>query len=216
MTRYLAICLLFAPVSIFGNDQFWPMYLARGEFYNKQLLHIEYQPRINEEFTKTDAIMHRLAYGYQIFEKHSFWIGYAHLVTREPSAFFENRGFLQWLHQDKFKKLKITQHVRVEERNFSRFAKLKQRSRYKLRLQYPIYEKFKIYGVLQNEIFYNLNTISSNNKAGFEQNRFAPGININFDNKTQIEFVITRTNRFIENEISESRNFYVLRYAYFF
>lgn len=192
------------------------MLLSRGAIYKKLLIHLEYQPRLLTTTSQTQAIMHRNAFGWQVADKHSLWIGHAYLATEIPSKFTEYRTFLQWLHMSKLLYFKTSQHIRMEQRKFSRYAHLSHRLRYKFRILQPLYKKYNLYFVFQNEIFYNVNTISENNRGGFEQNRLYIGVNKDLGKGHAIELAITRTLRFIKNETNDLMNFYVTRYSYYF
>jgi hypothetical protein len=192
------------------------MILARGSLNGKLLGYFEYQPRLKYDTSSTQATMHRNAFGWQAYDKHSFWVGHAYLVTRIPSEFSEFRTFLQWFHQSRLTFFKASQQVRVEQRKFSTNPHLSHRLRYKFRILQPIFSKQKTYYVFQNEIFYNVNTISSNNRGGFEQNRLYLGISQDFGSGHNGEIAVTRTLRFIKNDTNALMNFFVLRYAYLF
>lgn len=199
-----------------NDDQLWVMLLARGALYQKLLGYFEYQPRLKYDSSQTQAIMHRNAFGWQLENDHSLWIGHAYLETRVPRIFSEYRTYLEWRQSSKHALFKSLQQARLEQRNFSDQGTISHRLRYKFKLIRPIIEEHAIYYVFQNEIFYNVNSISQSNRSGFEQNRFYFGVGKEFTSQHHLEVALTRTLRFIKNDTNELMNFFVLKYMFYF
>ena len=212
----LSIFLLFYAFKSFAqqDDQLWLMVFTRGEIKNKYLGYLEFQPRMSTDLAQRQALMLRTAFGYQFFERHSFWFGYANLATEIPRKFGENRTYVQWFKKAPVAGFKTTQQARLEQRKFSQYGTVSHRLRYKYRLLAPLNYEYQIYGVFQNEFFLNLNTIASNNTSGPEQNRLYFGINKDLGQGHAVELAVTRTMRFIRNDTNELRNFFVARYTY--
>lgn len=199
-----------------NNDQLWIMLFTRGHITDNILAYGEFQPRIKHDQERKQATMHRAMLGWQVTQRHSLWFGQAYLETFLPRDFSEVRPFINWYHQGKLTGFVADQQIRYEQRNFSFATGQSYRVRYKYRIKQKISQEHKLSFVYQNEIFYNVNTLSRSYRAGFEQNRLYIGLNKDLGFGHQAEVAVTRTLRFIKNEANELMNFFVLRYTYFF
>jgi hypothetical protein len=197
-------------------DHNWVTVMANGQLPQGILAHFEYQPRFLTSNFKTQAIMHRNAFGIQVTEKSSVWIGHAYLETRLPNKFSEYRTFLQSSHNLDVFKIAFAHRFRLEQRKFSRYAHISHRTRYKIRFMRILFEAIELNYVVQNEIFYNINTIANNSRGGFEQNRLYFGLNKNLGESHSVEIGATIVTRFIKNETNDQMNLYMTKYNYSF
>lgn len=121
-------------------------------------------------------ILHSLL-GYKLNKNFSIWQGYAWSTTYIPTFRREQRLYNDLVLESNYKKLKIENRVRFEERFLQDIEGLSLRSRYRLKGSYPLDKKGNWSAVLFDEIFFNCNSHNSGPQAGLDQNRIYLGLN---------------------------------------
>ena len=138
----------------------------------------EVQPRIGDDISDVTQLILRTAFGYRFAPDWSGWLGYAWSPTLSPSYKDENRIFQQLLFARSYPVARVTSRTRLEERWIEGVSGTSVRLRTMLRGLFPICEDQRWAPVVQDEIYFNLNTAAANAPpAGFDQNRLFLGVN---------------------------------------
>lgn len=150
-------------------------------------LYAEAQPRLGDNLSSMDRLLVRSALGYQVTKSMSVWQGYAwtpqlQRLNVQTGRFFdatddEQRIFQQLLFENQWKKLKVVNRTRLEQRMIDNAGGTSVRGRHMLRLAYPLTKSKKWHGVAYNELFINLNDTKRGPQSGFDQNRLFVGVN---------------------------------------
>jgi hypothetical protein len=165
----------------------WVPITTSGKLSERVRLATEIQPRFSDQLNRYERLFLRASLGYQLTKSLSVWNGYAYmqidLRLNPASGEFnasdqtENRIQQQLLHECQWKRLRIVNRARLEERWIEAAGNTSVRARYMLRLAYPLNrsETWSIVGY--NEAFWNLNHTARGPAQGFDQNRLFMGIN---------------------------------------
>jgi len=151
----------------------------------------EVNSRFGDDVSQLDQLLLRTAVGYKLNDRWSVWQGYAWVTSyykANDQADFtgEQRIYQQLSYKDKFSFLesfpfvKILSRSRLEERWIDYVTGTSFRARTMLRVDVPLPMIPSWSFVTFDEIFVNLNGISSGPEAGFDQNRFFIGFNREF------------------------------------
>lgn len=199
-----------------GTDfQIWsPVYLwAR---HGKVRLMLEANPRVGVSTGHMDQLLLRPALGYQLTPTVSVWQGYGWTPSWLPSFVNETRLWQQVMVENKFQRFAMVNRTRLEERYIEHLSgRTGVRMRHFLRLQAPFKEGSRWSGVIYDELFVNLNKVSSGITPGINQNRLFVGVNrkvnehMNVDCGYQYQYI----NR---NFPTEDRNNHVLLFNWNF
>lgn len=165
----------------------WTIVTLDAHVTPKIRLYAEAQPRIGDNLTHMDRLLLRGSAGYQVTKNFSLWQGYGWTPSFEnlyvdENRFTgkfnnENRIFQQALFENQWKKLKIVNRTRLEERFIENAGETAVRARHMLRLAHPIPKTKKWSLVVYDELFVNLNDTPRGPQAGFDQNRLFVGVN---------------------------------------
>lgn len=177
--------------------QIWsPVYLTYN-FSDKIQGWYEGQPRFGDDASEVSQLLLRTALGYKFADYWSIWQGYAWTPNIEPEYKTENRIYQQLLFIRKFPVIKIMSRTRLEQRWIEDVSGTAIRFRTLLRGQVPLDDQELWAFVLQNEIFFNLNSPTNGPDGGLDQNRLFVGINrsinehLNVDTGYQLQSVET-------------------------
>lgn len=175
------------PAEAVENDfQAWtPVYLNLA-FNEKFLGWYEVQPRFSD--AGVSQLLLRTAVGYRFAKNASAWFGYAWTPSIEPQYRTENRIFQQLVMGGDFSFGKIMSRTRLEQRWIGETSGVALRFRTLLRDQVNISDDGKWRAVVQDEIFFNLNSPTGGPQAGFNQNRFFVGLNRLVNQNLHIDF----------------------------
>ena len=176
----------------------WSMVTLDAHLKPKIRLYLEVQPRIGDHLSNMDRLLLRGALGYQLTKHASVWQGYAWTPSFENINTQENnftdkyrpesRIYQQLLLEHEWRKLKITNRTRLEERFVANSGGTAVRARHMLKLSYPITKSGKWSVVGYDELFVNANDTPNGPKSGFDQNRLFLGLNRKLSPYASIEF----------------------------
>ena len=168
------------PKKIFAGThdfQIWtPVYLTVN-FTDKIQGWYEAQPRFGDDASQVNQLLLRTALGYTFTDHWSIWQGYAWTPDIEPKFKTENRIYQQLLYAQQFPAIKMMSRTRLEERWIKDVSGTAVRFRTLLRGQVPLGNQGRWGLVLQDEIFFNLNSPTNGPDSGLDQNRAFVGIN---------------------------------------
>jgi hypothetical protein len=121
----------------------------------------------------------RLAPIYRFNPHHSVGAGFLWQGNYSPSASNETRLFLQYVFQHgSVEDSSFLHRFRAEHRNLNVTDDKAYRLRYQIRTLHSWFENKNLRALLQNEIFFNLNTTAiAGPVSGFDQNRLLLGFN---------------------------------------
>jgi hypothetical protein len=177
--------------------QIWtPVYLTVN-FTDKIQGWYEAQPRFGDDASQVNQLLLRTALGYTFAENWSIWQGYAWTPDIEPKFKTENRIYQQLLYAQKFPAIKMMSRTRLEERWIKDVSGTAVRFRTLLRGQVPLGDQGRWGIVVQDEIFFNINSPTNGPDSGLDQNRVFVGINramneyLNVDAGYQLQTVNT-------------------------
>jgi len=177
--------------------QIWtPVYLTVN-FTDKIQGWYEAQPRFGDDASQVNQLLLRTALGYTFADHWSIWQGYAWTPDIEPRFKTENRIYQQLLYVQKFPAIKLMSRTRLEQRWIQDVSGTAVRFRTLLRGQVPLGDQGPWAFVLQDEIFFNLNSPTNGPDGGLDQNRVFIGINrsvnehVNMDIGYQLQTINT-------------------------
>ena len=160
-----------------SDFQIWtPVYLTVN-FTDKIQGWYEAQPRFGDDASQLNQLLLRTALGYKFADHWSLWQGYAWTPNIEPKYKTENRLYQQLLYSQKFPAINIMSRTRLEERWIKDVPGTAVRFRTLLRGQVPLADQGRWAFVVQDEIFFNLNSPTNGPDGGMDQNRMFIGIN---------------------------------------
>jgi hypothetical protein len=149
--------------------------------------YFEVQSRTGNNIRDAAALIIRPAVGYQVTKQLSVWQGYAWTPSYQPGTRHENRIFQQALLENEFKRFKLTNRTRLEERFIEDAGGTSVRGRHQVRVSVPLGKSRKWAGVVYDEIFVNFNTVPNGPHGGFEQNRVFGGVNRTLNAHANVE-----------------------------
>ena len=177
--------------------QIWtPVYLTVN-FTDKIQGWYEVQPRFGDDASQVNQLLLRTALGYTFADHWSIWQGYAWTPDIEPTFKTENRIYQQLLYVQKFPAIEIMSRTRLEERWIKDVSGTAVRLRTLLRGKVPLGHQGRWAYVVQDEIFFNMNSPTNGPDGGLDQNRVFVGINrlinehLNVDMGYQFRFTNT-------------------------
>jgi hypothetical protein len=177
--------------------QIWtPVYLTVN-FTDKIQGWYEAQPRFGDDASQVNQLLLRTALGYTFADHWSIWQGYAWTPDIEPTFKTENRLYQQLLYVQKFPAIEIMSRTRLEERWIEDVSGTAVRFRTLLRGKVPLGHQGQWAYVVQDEIFFNMNSPTNGPDSGLDQNRVFVGINrsinkhLNVDMGYQFRFINT-------------------------
>jgi hypothetical protein len=170
------------------NDfQIWtPVYLTVN-FTDKIQGWYEAQPRFGDDASQVNQLLLRTAVGYKFADHWSIWQGYAWTPDIEPKFKTENRIYQQLLYNQKFPAIKLMSRTRLEERWIKDVPGTAVRFRTLLRGQVPLADQGRWGFVIQDEIFFNLNSPTNGPDGGLDQNRVFAGINRSINDHLNVD-----------------------------
>lgn len=151
----------------------------------------------------------RVGFGYQLDSMNSVMIGYLYQYSQPPYAktdINENRAWQQFQNVLDFKEYgKLQNRIRFEQRTITEGEGTALRGRYQLKYMYPISKDWGL--VLNEEVFWNFNTVSWGPTSGFDQNRifFGPSYQINKDIKMEAGYM----NNYVNKDLNDDLNSHV-------
>lgn len=151
--------------------------------------YFEANPRINENVSKFDQLLIRPALGYRFSRNGYIYNGFcwaSNYNLPKVSMGNEYRIFQQAVFKNELGKLTLNNRTRLEERLFDYINGCSVRARHYIRGAYPI-GRTNWYLVGSEELFVNLNSLRTDLKAGFEQNRLYGGLGRNINKHTSVE-----------------------------
>ncbi|HEY9687558.1 MAG TPA: DUF2490 domain-containing protein [Coleofasciculaceae cyanobacterium] len=149
--------------------------------------YLEAQSRTGNNIRDAAALIIRPALGYKVTKSLSVWQGYAWASIFVPKFRNENRIFQQVLLENEFKRFKLTNRTRLEERFIEDTDGTSVRGRHQVRVSVPFGKSRKWAYVVYDEIFVNFNTVSGGPHGGFEQNRVFGGMNRTLNAHANVE-----------------------------
>jgi hypothetical protein len=154
-------------------------------------------------------ILHGLL-GYKFNKNFSIWQGYAYSRTYISDLKREHRPYNDLVLENNFKKLKIENRIRIEERFLEDIDDVTVRTRYRLRGSYPLDKKEKWNLVLFDEIFVNCNSHFDGPQAGLDQNRIYVGLNRKINEHFNIDGGYLLQHQHREGKNNDNLNHFVL------
>lgn len=195
--------LLCAPLRAAATDedlQLWLPITLSASFGDSFLGWYEAQPRIGDDVSEATQLILRTALGYRLAPAWSVWFGYAWTPTFQPRYQDENRIYQQLLYGSDFSFAHVSSRTRFEQRWIEGVSGTALRLRSLLRGQRPLGSEGIWSLIVQDEIFFNLNTPASTGpEAGFDQNRFFAGVgrkinpHVSIEAGYQMQFIDSRT-----------------------
>lgn len=196
------------------NQRVWFNYIGQYRTSNHWGYHIEASFRLDNELKQNVQNLFRVGGIYYLSPNKNLTLGYSLINTYSFSIedfFKENRVWEQFQYNKKWNNTKntISHRFRLEQRWVEDFVKknsnYQNRFRYLNRVLFHLAnlksENEEIYAVLQDEVFL---TIGDNKINGnlFEQNRFAVGIGLNYNNNIRLE--LSYLNQFLNNKPNDN------------
>ncbi len=169
------------------DAQKWSMFTVQKELSKRWRAYFEVQPRFGNDISRFDRGLVRPAIGYRVTPKFSIWQGYAWSPVYQPTFRDEHRFFQQFLYEDNFGKWGFVSRTRFEQRLIDGAGETAHRFRTMLRVSHPISADKRWYGVVFDELFWNLNTVNNGPISGFDQNRTFIGIGRQVNKELRIE-----------------------------
>lgn len=152
--------------------QWWqPVYIDTALVDPRLRGYLETNPRLNDGLQGINQFLLRSALGYNIRRNLAFYQGYA-LVNNWNQGYTQENRLYQQLGYGMVigKKLQVLHRLRQEQRFLDGTNGVSNRTRYFLRLAYPLGKTFN-YVTASDEIFINLNSLQGGPPAGIDQNR---------------------------------------------
>lgn len=156
---------------------------------DKWRLWLEGQGRFRDEARTADQALARGGVGYQLTDRASFWLGYAHVATFPESARpqHENRIWQQMMLTDSAPFGDLTSRTRLEQRLIQNVDKVELRLREFVRVSHPLATGSPLSLVVWDEVFVRLNSATPSARFGFDQNRAFAGIAYSFSPQARVE-----------------------------
>jgi hypothetical protein len=210
-----------SPVNATVNDSnLWVNTNFTGKVRDRYLVYGEFQPRFISDMSDLGVYMYRAAIGYQISEPFSLWAGYAYMDFKRPVEFDENRPFLQSTHNYSYDQFTLINRTRLEFRHLQGREETSTRLRHLVRSLYQFNQSKKLFLVLYDELFYNLNTIENskapNPREGIDQNRAFIGMGHRFGEKSNHFFELGYMNNYIVRYLKDNLVNHVLAAQYIY
>lgn len=168
----------------------WFQVTATGPVYGRLLAFAELQPRFGENPQTGDAdvraFIARGALGWQVMKGWTLWQGYGYTPVYDPDR-DEHRFFQQSTVDWMTGPFKSQWRARLEERLLQHEQETSVRLRNQLRFVYPL-PRFPDWGlVAADEVFFDLNSVKSGSRAGFDQNRLFLGVSYQVNKHVRVE-----------------------------
>ena len=157
--------------------QIWTPVYVTVNFTDKIQGWYEAQPRFGDDASQVNQLLLRTAFGYRFANHWSIWQGYAWTPDIEPDFNTENRIYQQLLYIQRFPAIKVMSRTRLEQRWIEGVSGTAVRFRTLLRGQVPFWKGGPWAFVVQDEIFFNLNSPTNGPDDGLDQNRLFVGFN---------------------------------------
>lgn len=184
------ICFSF-PVKSFGieNDfQLWPVIYIRFPIKGKFIGNIETSPRLGDNVTDVAQFRLRPSIGFKLKENFILWQGYVWAPGFIPRFINENRIWQEVQYTtDLFKKLKMTNFFRLEERLIENVNDMSLRGRYTLQFEYALDKASLWQFVLFDKMYFNFYSLAGGPEGGFDQNRLYTGIRRKINDHLSLE-----------------------------
>ncbi len=179
----LASVLLLASTAHAEEDgQVWFAPIVQTPIVGKLRSWLELQARFKDEGNQLDRLIVRPALNYPLGAGFTAWVGYGYmpftrLVNGESKLYPEHRGWQQLTHVGGApERGQLQNRLRFEQRFIDNVDTAALRLRYMARLVHRPRSWGGFGYALWDEIFVNLNSPSGTLKSGFDQNRFAFGL----------------------------------------
>jgi hypothetical protein len=156
----------------------WPMITLEQPLYkDKVSAYLYLQPTMTDDFTAPVPFVYRGALIYSPNKAVDLWAGFdQHYSYVDGPQLLENRLWQQVSVDNKIKKLGVNNRLRIEERFLTGIAETSFRLRYRMRFTYPLSKDKRWYAATSDELLINLNTVSSQRRSGFAENRLYLGV----------------------------------------
>lgn len=183
----------------------WFQYLANIGIDEKRkwVLTLEEQPRIGDDWQRLNTNIIRPIINYNVNQRFSVAVGYLWGPTFYNSHYQrtyrdENRTFVQLSYKHNGYGLEWVHRFRQEQRFIENTAgSVSNRSRYMLRVNYPISDDKNFGMTALNEIFVNENGVYNGPKGGYDQDRAFIGPYWKVDNaRYEVGFLEQQSARF--------------------
>ena len=179
-TVLVASGLLLLPSSATAADddiQFWPVLSLHHAINDRWGGHLQTRVRLDDDVSEVKDDLVRPFVSWEPADHFALNLGYDYLHSYQSRS--ENRIWQAGEHRLRRNKLTVKNRIRFDERFVEGVDGVVLRFRYRLRTTHPIAGS-KWYGVLSDEIFFNLTDQDEGPVDGFEQNRlrFATGVPI--------------------------------------
>jgi hypothetical protein len=201
----------------------WFQYLANIGLDDKRkwVLTIEEQPRIGDDWQRFNTNIIRPTINYNVDRNFSVAVGYLWGPTFYNGQYQrtyrdENRTFVQLAYKHDGWGLEWVHRFRQEQRFIEDTAgSVSNRSRYMLRVNYPLTDDKNIGMTALNEIFVNENGVYNGPKGGYDQDRFFIGPYWKIDNaRYEIGFLEQQSARFAGEPRWAQVLFFMAAYEY--
>ncbi len=181
LVAFLALAATGLPNAAFAavdaDAQGWAAAILQGPMSGNWRVYLEVQPRFTGTFGNLGTTIVRPAAYVHLSPEISLWAGYAWQPVLYPTASNEHRLWQQLQHSSHLGRWQITHRLRLEERFLSTAPSGPAwRFRYSLRTLYALDAAARWKTVIQDEVFFNMNSVSGGSTGGFDQNRLFLGI----------------------------------------
>lgn len=197
MTKRLILTLFLFSFTCIADDvnqdvQTWFTAVAKTTLKDDIHLSLEINPRFTDDTSETGLLLMRGNVDYDLFPSLRIGGGYTwtHAFQKPSDKNDEHRIHEQLTHHiDLGNHVVLTNRIRVEQRFFEgrSASDVAVRLRYLLRGQVPLVESGRLTAVAWNEVWFNLNTVSSGPKSGFDQNWSFLGLNVGLTKELHLE-----------------------------
>lgn len=185
--------------------QSWVVLIGQGPASQNLRAYLEVQPRFGANLSNVDKLLIRPAAYYALTPHLTVWAGYAWQPAFQPVYVNENRIWQQVQHDDYCGSFRLINRSRLEERMVEGTSGTAIRFRQMLRSLYALDEKREWNALVQEEIFFNLNTLTKGSRAGLDQNRFSIGANHKFSSLFSMD--VAYMANFVRRPTSDSDRF---------
>lgn len=170
---------------------FWQQYFWQGPKQWKLRPYVEVQTRLGDQFSRVQHLLFRPAVLYALSDQTSVWLGYGWTPTFNfnTTAFGdEQRFWQQFTHTFHLtERSSLTTRTRIEERILPSATGVGLRLRELIRYHLA-FDDEKIWQlVIWDELFWQLNTVTSSVIAGYNQNRVLIGAYIQLSQNLYLE-----------------------------
>lgn len=153
----------------------WPQSIFDHR-HGKWLFEFDVNPRLQYRITRLNELHLRSFVGYKLRPWVSLWLGaYPYVPMFEPQYVNEQRTLQQVALEHARGRLAYSLRTRLEQRYIENIDQASVRIRTMPRINYFIDEKESMYLFSADELFVNLNTVSTGIRTGLAQNRFYAG-----------------------------------------